>query len=153
MVAHSPPVISSGHFSAPAPHRRPPGPAVGAHGNGWKWGAAAFAAGIAGAAALGLWGSPALKSDDLAGRMQNAASGLPSFGDRGDVAVEGGGQRISVVAKGVSPRDCVSAGWVLVRKGALSINGITPQRVSSAALTELCNQDDTASLRWVPRGP
>ena len=61
------------------------------------------------------------------------------------------GQPTVVVAEKVPPHVCAAAGWTLVRKGTLSINGITPSRLSAARITELCNQSSVASLRWVPK--
>lgn len=61
------------------------------------------------------------------------------------------GQPTVVVAEKVPPQACTAAGWTLVRKGTLSINGITPSRLSAARITELCNQSSVASLRWVPK--
>jgi len=57
--------------------------------------------------------------------------------------------RATVVAEGIPPRVCAAAGWPLAHKGILTINGVTPSRVSSAIITELCNSEDgDASIRW-----
>jgi len=151
MVAgHSP------RFSSPHPEmRHSPVSRKATHprGGAWKWGAAAFGAGIVAAIAAGLFGTRALDDASLMQRMEAAAfnrvqnpvaAGPEVWAERSD-------DSIIVHAKGVVPRDCVSAGWQLARKGVLSINGTTPQRVSSAILTELCNQDVVAEIRWVPR--
>ncbi|MFD2233972.1 hypothetical protein [Phaeospirillum tilakii] len=61
--------------------------------------------------------------------------------------------QIVVTAERVPPGPCVSAGWKLVRRGMLSINGITPTRVSAARLADLCNQSDSATVVWIPRPP
>lgn len=64
------------------------------------------------------------------------------------------GQAIVVVAEMVPPHACAVAGWALLRKGTLTINGVTPSRISAARVTELCNQNAAlASLRWVPKTP
>lgn len=55
-----------------------------------------------------------------------------------------------VTAEGVIPKLCVSAGWDLVKDGTLTINGVTPARVSAAKLSELCNAQPTATLTWMP---
>lgn len=63
---------------------------------------------------------------------------------RGDLPV--------VVAEAVPPRACAAAGWALVRKGLLTINGITPSRPSAARITDLCNHGDgDATLQWMPK--
>ncbi|OAN49615.1 hypothetical protein A6A04_19075 [Paramagnetospirillum marisnigri] len=70
----------------------------------------------------------------------------------GPIRVQSKGGQVTVTADNIPPSICVSVGWKLVRKGLLSINGVTPLRVSAAKLSELCNQDDTyASLAWTPK--
>ncbi|MBI3444158.1 MAG: hypothetical protein HY055_02030, partial [Magnetospirillum sp.] len=45
-----------------------------------------------------------------------------------------------------------SSGMKLVKKGLLSVNGVTPTRVSSAIITELCNKESgNATLMWAPK--
>ena len=56
-----------------------------------------------------------------------------------------------MTVEGVRPNECVSAGWDLVSKGVLTVNGVTPARVSAAKLNELCHNEDTATLAWVPK--
>ncbi|WP_245651097.1 hypothetical protein [Paramagnetospirillum marisnigri] len=57
-----------------------------------------------------------------------------------------------VTAAGVPPRICAASGMRLVRKGLLSVNGVTPTRVSSAIITELCNKEEgDASIMWAPK--
>ncbi|CAA7613839.1 hypothetical protein [Magnetospirillum sp. SS-4] len=87
-------------------------------------------------------------------QMERAAGGT-AF-DRtvygGPMRVERKGNQIVITAIGVPPAVCVSVGWKLVRKGLLSINGVTPVRVSAAKLSELCNQDtESATLTWAPK--
>ncbi|SEH45623.1 hypothetical protein [Magnetospirillum fulvum] len=63
---------------------------------------------------------------------------------RGDLPV--------VVAEAVPPRACAAAGWALVRKGLLTINGITPSRASAARITDLCNHGEgDATIQWMPK--
>ncbi len=60
--------------------------------------------------------------------------------------------RTVVVAEGVAPRICAAAGGILVRKGVLTVNGVTPNRISSAIITELCNSEDgDANIMWTPK--
>lgn len=58
-----------------------------------------------------------------------------------------------VIADGVPPRICSASGMKLVKKGLLSVNGVTPTRVSSAIITELCNKEGggNASIMWAPK--
>ncbi|RAU22462.1 hypothetical protein CU669_07095 [Paramagnetospirillum kuznetsovii] len=72
----------------------------------------------------------------------------------GAIRVERKGGQVAVTAHDIPPSVCVSVGWKLVRKGVLSINGVTPLRVSAGKLAELCNQDDAAAtLVWSPKIP
>ncbi|MDR3439640.1 hypothetical protein [Telmatospirillum sp.] len=71
------------------------------------------------------------------------------FGGGLQVTRENG--RVFVTLTGIPAGECVLSGWDLVRKGILTINGTTPNRVSAAILNELCHDDDTATLRWTPR--
>ena len=116
----------------------------------------------------GLWGMALRpKPPDLSAlalrlveQMAAAAEGGPAaegaapaqhvFG--GALRVEGAAPAPLVVAEGVPPPACVSAGWALVRKGVLTINGVTPNRVSAIRVTELCNQGDgDATIAWMPK--
>ncbi len=57
-----------------------------------------------------------------------------------------------VTAHGVPPSVCAASGMRLVKKGLLSVNGVTPNRVSSAIITELCNKEDgDATIMWAPK--
>ncbi|EME71726.1 hypothetical protein H261_02301 [Paramagnetospirillum caucaseum] len=58
-----------------------------------------------------------------------------------------------VIAERVPPRICSASGMKLVKKGLLSVNGVTPSRVSSAIITELCNKEGggDATLMWAPK--
>ena len=72
------------------------------------------------------------------------------FGGSLKVVLLGG--RPVVVAEKVPPPICAAAGWTLVRGGILSINGVTPNRVSAGKITELCNSEDgNASIMWSPK--
>ena len=56
-----------------------------------------------------------------------------------------------VTARGVPARICAASGMRLVKKGLLSINGETPNRISSAIITELCNKvDGDSTIMWAP---
>lgn len=64
------------------------------------------------------------------------------------------GDHVTVVALDLSQKDCVQAGWALVKRGIVTINTITPQRVSAAVLADLCAKgEESARLEWSPRAP
>jgi hypothetical protein len=100
-------------------------------------------------------GPPAGTADTFLDQMQQAANGAPLetniFG--GTLRLERKSGLTLVSTDSIPPGICVSVGWKLVRKGTLTINGITPVRVSAARLADLCNQPGhpTASLIWAPR--
>jgi hypothetical protein len=71
------------------------------------------------------------------------------FGGALRVTVNGG--RSVVTVEGIPPSECVSSGWDLVRKGVLTVNGMTPPRVSAAKLNELCHGEPVATLIWTPK--
>lgn len=57
-----------------------------------------------------------------------------------------------VIATHVPPKLCASSSWDLVHQGILTINGITPNRVSWTVITELCDSDaGSATLIWKPK--
>ena len=155
-------------FAPPSPRHIPPHGGGASHphhqastrgapsrkGGVWKVAAGVAMAGIAAMAAFfALSGGSGGGASDFMARMDAAAQGNPVAGHPGGavIRVERNDDSLIVTATDVSPRDCVSAGWQLVRKGVLTINGTTPQRVSAAVLAELCNQQDSAVLRWAPR--
>jgi hypothetical protein len=87
-------------------------------------------------------------------QLEQAASGTPFdrtvYGT--PMRIERKGNQVVITTDGIPPSVCVSVGWKLVRKGLLSINGVTPIRVSAAKLSELCYQDDNAAtLAWAPK--
>ncbi|MDO8605956.1 MAG: hypothetical protein Q7R40_05440 [Phaeospirillum sp.] len=99
-------------------------------------------------------GSDPSEAGRFARQVMDAAKGdapeTHMFG--GSLRVVSMGGRPVVVAEKVPPRICAASGWTLVRGGVLSINGVTPQRVSSGKITELCNSEDgDASIMWSPK--
>ena len=124
-------------------------------GAGWKWAAIiAVTGGVAAIAIVfGLSGGTSEPGVDFMRQMEAAAQGAPMANRAGgpQIRLERADDGNTVQATGVAPRDCVSAGWQMVRKGVLTVNGTTPQRVSAAVLTELCYQSDGATVRWAPR--
>lgn len=62
--------------------------------------------------------------------------------------------QVVVVADGLGQKECVQAGWALVKRGLVRVNGVAPQRVSAAVLAEMCAKaDDTSKLEWLPKTP
>ncbi len=97
------------------------------------------------------------RSDDhkvFIAELQRALAGHDaerySFG--GTVEVETSGGRKIVIARGVPQAVCVEAGWELVRMGTISVNGVTPARVSAGRLAELCSREPGgAIIEWMPK--
>ncbi len=89
----------------------------------------------------------------LVAQIEAAAHGnVPAaniFGGSLRAMVQGG--RTVVTVDGIPPGECVLSGFDLVRKGLLTVNGVTPNRVSAAKLNELCHDEDTATLIWSPK--
>jgi hypothetical protein len=59
---------------------------------------------------------------------------------------------VTVTASEVPAKVCVAAGWELARKGTLAVNGTIPQHLSAARLSQLCFEDNNATLDWTPNG-
>jgi len=126
---------------------------------------ASIGGGVALAGAIGAWmafsppspqGLPSGAGEVFFTQMQRAAAGEPVETSvfNGAIRTERKGGVTLVTAENVPPPLCVSVGWKLVRRGVLTINGITPMRVSAARLAELCNQTEgNATLLWAPRPP
>jgi len=96
---------------------------------------------------------PRRDADAVVGRMKAALAGRP-LGDPlfGTYPVlSGGGTERRVTMGRVPPKVCVLAAWDLYRIGTISVNGVTPQRVSAAKLIELCNDGEAATLMWSPK--
>jgi hypothetical protein len=80
----------------------------------------------------------------LAGRTLDALFGAYPV-------VSGAGREVMITMNRIPPKVCVLAAWDLYRLGTISINGVTPQRVSAARLVELCNDGETATMVWSPK--
>jgi len=89
----------------------------------------------------------------LVAQMEAATRGnVPAtniFGGSLRASAQGG--RTVVTVDGIPPGECMSAGWDLVRKGLLTVNGVTPKSVSAAKLNDLCHEEDLATLIWAPK--
>lgn len=89
----------------------------------------------------------------LVAQFEAAAKGsVPAsniFG--GSVKVSSQGGHLLVTMSGVPAGECISSGWDLTHSGVLTVNGVTPIRVSAAILNELCHNDDPATMVWSPK--
>ncbi len=60
--------------------------------------------------------------------------------------------RAYVTAEAIPTGACVSAAWVFVNRGNISINGVTPQKISPSILSKLCAmRGESAILTWFPK--
>jgi hypothetical protein len=89
----------------------------------------------------------------LVRQMELAANGVAPashvFGGALRVDAKNGG--LVITADAVPHEPCVHAGWALVRKGRVAINGAMPRRVSAAILTELCGREEKGTtITWFP---
>lgn len=148
----------AGHHSAAKPH--PPSKPAGSGRTAATWGVAGIALAALAFGGYAWWNSPPSTGGDAAEaaaftrQVIEAAKGeapaTHAFG--GSLKAISLGGRPVVVADGVPPRICVASGWALVKAGVLSINGITPNRISAGKITELCNSEDgNASIMWTPK--
>lgn len=89
-------------------------------------------------------------AEQIFAAAQGNAPATHMFGGRLRVAMMG--DRLAVIAEGVPPKICSASGWSLSHKGILTINGITPVRISSGKVTELCNSEEgDAAIMWMPK--
>jgi hypothetical protein len=97
-------------------------------------------------------GLPHITGAALSHQIETAAKGVMPEGHLDGIVIRtvSSSGVIVVTAEQVPPKLCVSAGWDLVKDGTLSINGVTPMRVSAARLAELCNTNPPATLTWAP---
>lgn len=86
--------------------------------------------------------------DELRSVAASRPIGDPLFGSYPSVL--GSGRDMKIVVGKVPPKVCVLASWDLYRQGGITVNGVTPSRVSAAKLVELCNLDETATIIWFP---
>jgi hypothetical protein len=93
--------------------------------------------------------TPARLVEQIIGASEGNRTPVHVYG--GPLIVEGGSSGMIVTALDLPPKVCASAGWLLVRKGILSVNETTPNRVSAVVISELCNERETASISWTPK--
>ena len=96
---------------------------------------------------------PRHQADALIGQMKAALAGRPLGDPLFDSypVVSGAGRETMVTITGVPAKVCVLASWDLYRLGTITVNGVTPQRVSAAKLVDLCNDATPATIIWSPK--
>lgn len=96
---------------------------------------------------------PRREADALVSQMKAALAGRPLGAPLFDTlpSVSGGGREILVTMTNIPPKVCVLASWDLYRLGTVTVNGVTPQRVSAARLVDLCNEATPATIIWMPK--
>lgn len=110
-----------------------------------------------GAIAWRLWSdrnSASLEAAQFTRQIVAAAAGAPNAETPlgGTIELQKNEKHTVVIATHVPPKLCASSGWDLVHQGVLTINGITPKRVSWTVITELCDADEaSATLMWEPK--
>jgi hypothetical protein len=96
---------------------------------------------------------PRRQADLVIGQMKAAVQGRPLgaalYG--GYPVVSGAGRETMVTMTHVPSKVCVLASWDLYRLGTITVNGVTPTRVSAAKLVDLCNDGGAATIIWSPR--
>ncbi len=94
-----------------------------------------------------------LTAAQFAGQLADAASGRPPRSDAGIKLhlMRGADERTILLVEAVPRRICPASGWILARKGQLTINGAAPAILSKAAITALCYRSkDDPSITWSP---
>lgn len=122
--------------------------------NPWRQGA--ILALLAVGAAIGAWAfwhgiEHRHTAAELVEQMSKAATGasIPTHVFGGQLTATKDGTAISIVADKVPADICVSASWVMIRKGVVAINGTTPPRVTASQLSDLCHEkNEGATLTW-----
>lgn len=120
----------------------------------WEWGIVLVLLAGLGITLLAMSHAPDPRrdADAVVDQMRAALAGRkldPLYGVY--PSVSGAGREVMVTMSRIPPKVCVLAGWDLYRLGVISINGVTPQRVSAAKLVDLCNDGETATLVWSPK--
>jgi len=113
---------------------------------------------IMGLGALYFALSPSVNAPDsteqLLDQMHAAATGAApathAYG--GALTVTYGSGPANVTAEALPAKACVQVGWRLSKEGTIIVNGVLPQRLSAARLSELCSTEGGATLTWVPDG-
>lgn len=94
------------------------------------------------------------EANKFVARMLEAAGGTERSVHQlgGALRVQTVDGRPLVTAEDVPPGICAASGWKLVQRGVLTINGVTPSRVSPAIITELCYRDEGgATIGWTQK--
>lgn len=146
-------VHSTSGASKPHAHH-PSRPKVAKKRFGWAWLVALglMAGGGVLAVQLAGHGLPHVTGAELSHVIELASKGVPPVPRKDGIVIRTlSSSGVTVVtAENVPPKICVSAGWDLVKDGTLTVNGITPMRVSAAKLSELCYANSSATITWMP---
>jgi hypothetical protein len=89
----------------------------------------------------------------ITGAVGNLGESAHATSDKTNLQlVHGTNNRVIVVAEAVPRRICPASGWLLARKGTVTINGFAPAVVSKAAITALCFRNaGNANITWSPK--
>ena len=163
-VHHAPPAHAAHAVPVHHPHSQhhPAKPAARRKSSGrlrrliaWEWGIVlALLSGLAITLIVLSHGpDPRRAADALVGQMKAALMGRPLGDPLFDSypVVSGAGRETMVTMAGVPSKVCVLASWDLYRLGTVTVNGVTPQRVSAARLVDLCNAASPATIIWSPK--
>ena len=94
------------------------------------------------------------KAAVLLDQIQAASRGTPIgthiYG--GAIYIERTGERAAVVVEGLSPDQCAHAGWMLAKKGGVSVGGSVAANMSLNTFRALCaGISGNDALKWIPR--
>jgi hypothetical protein len=93
--------------------------------------------------------TPAKLAEQVIAASEGNLTSVHVYG--GAMIIKTGQGATRVTAHNLPPRVCAAAGWLLVRKGTLTINDTTPSRVSAAVIADLCHEKDMANISWSPK--
>jgi hypothetical protein len=151
-MAHQPP-----HHSAPKPAPKKPAPHHPAQKHSHTGLILALVLGAASLAAAAWFVLPGKTArldpvEQLLDQMQAAAEGTvaPVHAFGGALTVARANGRSNITAEALPSKPCVQVGWRLSKEGTIIVNGVLPQRLSAAKLSELCSSEGGATLTWVP---
>ena len=96
---------------------------------------------------------PRRQADAVVAQMKAMVAGRPLGDPLFDnyPVMSGSSREPMVTMSGIPAKVCVLASWDLYRLGTISVNGVTPQRVSAAKLVDLCNDATPATIVWLPK--
>ena len=88
--------------------------------------------------------------DQIQAASQGAPIGTHIYG--GAIYIDRMGERAAVEVEGLTPDQCTHAGWMLAKKGTVSVGGSAPVNTSLTAFRDLCaGTSGGTTLMWIPR--